>query len=585
MPAELPLVLSAIVLAASGLVLLLPARVRARQPAGIALVALATLLPIVLDPLVDPTRSTGRALWQWSALGGPTVQASYSLDPLAATTSALTIAFTGAAFANASRVTRRHPALQGLILAVGLVTIALVVTSDLVAAIVVLSAVSALTVLTLLAFAPAAATARAAAYLALGVQAWVLSALLISRHGSAGFAMGDLRAGALTPGALLAATVGGLLFAGLYPVVAWAIESDHDSVDPGPLGSLTTMPAGVAATVMVVRVLGASGVDPSRVPLPEVAPEIRLGLIVIVLLSVALAVGLSGRVPLRPIAVGAAAIVLIAALPTLGWAHLVLLAAILTALYAGVVSLAAPEHWETVRGDLALVVIWIGIGTGSPLGIAGGLLALFARAASALISSVWLVPDLEYIALAGGSAVFATGATAALFGASRANDPVVAALGLATALVVVIVELTQLARRSPPADVPASLTASSTVTILLLTVFGATLLVPLDAAVREHMTGPRTADGAQAVLITAIAAIAVILARAGRPLLPYLERIAGRSERVMRALDPVPIGVGSFRALEAATTRASAAFGAFETRAGVWLATLLIAALLVWAVH
>jgi hypothetical protein len=584
MPAELPLVPSAALLALGGLVLLLPAQIRWSRPLGVASIIAAALLPIALDPFVDPARSIGQALWQWSAIGGPTVQAAYHLDPLAAAAIALSIAFAGCASAAAARLPRRHPALSGLILAIGLVAIALVVTSDLVAAVVVLSALAALTALALLAFAPAAATARAAAYLAIGLQSWVLCALLISRHGSAGFGLDDLKPGAVTPGALLAATVGGLLFAGLYPVVAWMIEPEG-ALDPGPLGSLILMPAGISASLLVVRLLGASGAGAGSVPLPEVGPDVRLGLIVVILVSVALAVGLSGRIPLRPIAVGAVAIVLVAALPALGWAHLVLFATLLTAVYGGVVSLAWPDHWETIRSDLALVVLWIGVATASPLGVAGGLVALFARAGAALASSLWLEPDIEYIALAGGSAAFLVGALAGGLGASHATDPSVAMLGLAASAVIVVAELAQLARRSPAADVPVSLIASSTVVVLLLAALAAICAVPLEAIARDLMLTTRTLDGAQVVAIAASAAVAVILARAGRPVLPYLEAIAERSERAMAALDPVPIGVGVFRALEAATARSSIAFGAFEARAGVWLATLLIAALLVWAVR
>jgi hypothetical protein len=79
------------------------------------------------------------------------------------------------------------------------------------------------------------------------------------------------------------------------------------------------------------------------------------------------------------------------------------------------------------------------------------------------------------------------------------------------------------------------------------------------------------------------AAVAVVLARTVRPLLPYFEAAAERSGPAMRALDPAPIGVGAFRAIEAAATRSSVAFGIFERHAGVWLATVVIVGLLVWA--
>ncbi|MBU6423473.1 MAG: hypothetical protein KGQ88_05500, partial [Chloroflexi bacterium] len=383
MPAELPLVPSAIALAAGGLIVFLPERVRFARAIGIAMCVLGSVLPIALDALVDPTRAAGHALWEWSAIGGPAVQASYDVDPLAAIALALTVAFTGAALATARRLPRRHPALASLILAVGLVTIALVVTDDLVAATVVLAVVAALTVLALLAVAPEAATARAAGYLAVGLQAWILAALLVSTYGGGGYVIGELLPGAVTPGVLLAATVGGLLFAGLYPVVAWSIPKSGDASDPGPLGSLVLMPAGIGATLLVLRLLGRSGLPAGAIALPEVAPDLRLAAIVLVLLALAVAVGTSRRLPTRGIVVAAVITVFIAALPLIGWSRLVLAAAILTAAYAGAVSLAMSDQWETVRADLALVVLWVGIASGSPLGVAGGVVALAGRAAVA----------------------------------------------------------------------------------------------------------------------------------------------------------------------------------------------------------
>ena len=51
----------------------------------------------------------------------------------------------------------------------------------------------------------------------------------------------------------------------------------------------------------------------------------------------------------------------------------------------------------------------------------------------------------------------------------------------------------------------------------------------------------------------------------------------------MWAADPVPTGVATFKTLERAVTVASAGFAVFEQRAGVWLAAVLIVALLVWS--
>jgi hypothetical protein len=572
-------------LATSALLFFIPRGRRIAHRLGIASVVLGASLPIALDPLVDPTRATGRALWEWSAVGGPRIEASYHLDALSAVAVALVVAYAGAAFAVGARTERRHPALAALVLAVGLVTIALVVTDDLVAAIVVLAVLAALTVLALFAVAPAAATARAAGYLSIGLQGWVLAALLISRSGSATFLLGAVPQIAVSSGVVLAATLGALLFAGLYPVVAWSIEPRDGAGDPGPLGSLVLMPAGIGATLLLVRLIGASGLAPTDVALPELGIEVRLAAVVVVLLAVAVSVAMSATVPMRPIAVGVVAVVLLIALPFLGWAHLVLIAAILTAAYAGVVSLAIPDHWETVRSDLGLVAVWIAVATGAPLGIAGGIVALFARAAAALASSLWLVPHRDYVALVGGSAVFVAGAIVVGAGALTTGDLAIAALGVVGVALLVVLELAQVGRRFRVAEVPADLDLASAIAAFLLALLATLAIVPLEAALRAQLPRPEVVSAVHIGVIAVAAALAVVLARTVRPLLPYFEMVAERSGPAMRALDPAPIAVGAFRALEAATTRASTAFALFERRAGVWLATAVIVGLLVWAVR
>lgn len=586
MPAELPLVPSAVALACSALLFFLPRGGRAVRRLATLLVVVGAALPVVLAPLVDPTRAAGRALWHWSAVGGPTIEASYRLDALSAIALALVVAYGGAALATAARAERRHVALAALVLANALVTIALVVTDDLVAAIVVLAVVAVLTVLGLFAAAPAPATARAAGYLSIGLQAWVLAALLMSRSGSPTFVLGSVPHVAVTAGAILAATLGALLFAGLYPVVAWTVDEADASRDPGPIGSLVLMPAGIGATLLLVRLVGASGLATTDIALPELGVEARLAVVVLVLLTVALALAGSGRaVPVRPIAVGAVATALVAALPYLGWSHVVLLAAILTAGYAGVVSLALPDHWETVRSDLGLVAIWIAAATGSPLAIGGGIVALTARATASLASSLWLEPHRDYLAFVGGSAVFVVGAIVVAAGAVGAPDPAVAALAVAAATSLIVLELAQVGRRFRVADVPADLDVASATCAFLLALLATLAVVPLEAALRGYLPGPGAVSPAHLGAIAAGAAIAVVLARTVRPLLPYFELAAERSGPAMRALDPAPVAVGAFRAVEAAATHASVAFGLFERRAGVWLAAAVIVALLVWSVR
>lgn len=583
MPAELPLVPSAIALASGALLFFMPRRTRLAHRAAIALVALGAFLPIALEPLVDETRAIGRALWQWSAVGGPTIHASYRLDPLAKVALALTVLYAGAAMATASRVERRHPALAALVLAIGLITIALVVTDDLVAATVVLAVLGAATTLALFAVAPVGATARAAAYLSLGLQAWLLAALLMSRSGSPTFLLSAVPSAAVSAEVMLAATLGALLYSGLYPVVAWSVDDTDASRDLGPLGALVLMPSGIGATFLLIRLLGASDLATARIPLPDPSFEVRLAVVVLVLLAVAVSLAMSGGLPLRPITTGAVAIVLVAIMPYAGWAHAVLVAAILTVGYAGVVSLALPDHWETVRSDLALVAIWVAIATGSPLAIAGGVVALFARAAAAYATSLWLVPHRDYVALVGGSAVFLSGVIVIGAGALTGTEPVVTGLAVIAVAMLILLELAQVARRFRVADVPPDLDIASALSAFGLALLATIVAIPLEADLREHLPAPEAITSAHIAAIAIGAALSVVLARTVRPLLPYFEAVAERSGPAMRALDPAPLGVGLFRLIEQSATRASVAFATFERRAGVWLATAVIAAVLVWA--
>jgi hypothetical protein len=86
--------------------------------------------------------------------------------------------------------------------------------------------------------------------------------------------------------------------------------------------------------------------------------------------------------------------------------------------------------------------------------------------------------------------------------------------------------------------------------------------------------------------VTAIVAtLLVVAARAVRVLMPDLSALSARLETIVSVADPVPVAAASFRTLAGAATTFSAVFALFEERAGVWLALLLIATLLVWAVR
>src|SRR5438874_1175757 len=179
---------------------------------AIAAAIAASAAPLVLGAILDPARASGRALWEWSAAGGPTVRASYRFDGVGAIGVAVGSAYAAAGSFGAARTTPRHPLLPSAILALGLVFLALAVTDDLIAATVVLGVLGALTILATLAVAPLPATTRLAAYVAVGVQFFVLAALLVSRFGGASFRFDAIPASAVSPGAVLAASVGAALF-------------------------------------------------------------------------------------------------------------------------------------------------------------------------------------------------------------------------------------------------------------------------------------------------------------------------------------------------------------------------------------
>ena len=93
----------------------------------------------------------------------------------------------------------------------------------------------------------------------------------------------------------------------------------------------------------------------------------------------------------------------------------------------------------------------------------------------------------------------------------------------------------------------------------------------------------RGLDPLAAMVILVASTILVIGAGAIRPFVPDLEAVASGLQRLVYAADPVPAGAGAFRVLERAVTLASSGFSLFEQRAGVWLATIFIVALLVWS--
>lgn len=591
--AELPLIVSAAALASVALVLSFDHRdgPRIETIRGIAILlgAIGVLAPLVLTPLLDPARSSGHALWQWSAAGGPTVQASYRFDGTGAIGVAVGGAYTLAGLMGISRATRRHPMLPSAILAAGLVFIALAVTEDLIADTVVLGTLASITILAALAVAPLPATTRLAAYLAVGLQLFVLAALLVSRYGGASFRFDAIYPGAVSPDVVLASSAGAALFAGLYPFIPWRFRAQRRAAELEPLRGLVTMPVGIGALLVLLRLLDVTRADLTTIALPTLGPEWRAA----VALGSASALGVitwrRAAIPTRRFAIATFLVALAIAYPAIHWSHVILLAALLSVLYAATVSLAIPEEWSVVRYDVTLAAFWVGLALGTPTAIAGSLFILLADGATALAESVWTDPQRTSLVVTAGTTATMTGLIVVGAGALTAGD--VGAQGLAIACVVAIgaLVLVHVGRRLSDATAPIGLDSLAVVVALGATVLLALLAsVPLaDAAALGGR--PVAAGAANAPLllsaIVASAALLVVVARSMRPFVPDLGPFAERLRALIAIADPVPAGLAAFGALDSVASRAASTFAVFERRAGVWLATLLIVAILVWSVR
>ncbi|HEV2249726.1 MAG TPA: hypothetical protein VGT60_04385 [Candidatus Limnocylindria bacterium] len=586
--AELPLIASAGALALVALTLLLAPRSRLAASVAVVLSVAAVLAPLALATVIDPARAAGRALWEWSAAGGPTIQASYRFDGIAAIGVAVGAAYAGAGLFGVARAERRHPLLPSAILALGLVFFALVVTDDLIAGTVVLGVLASITILATLAVAPLPATTRLAAYLAVGVQFFVLAALLLSRFGGASFRFDAIPPGSVSPGAILAASIGAALFAGLYPFIPWRFRALRRGPELERLRGVITMPAGVAASLLLLRLLGTTRGDITSVGLPAVPVEWRALAALLALVPVGLAAWPAGRISGRHAAIAALVIALLAAYPALHWAHLILLAALLSALYAAAVSLALPEQWDVVRYDVTLAAFWIALAVGTPTSIAGGLFILVADAFVALAESIWTRGG--YVVVIAGSAATVTGLIVTGVGSLAATDAGALTLAIAGLLTIGALVLVHVGRRLDVVAVPLALDGLAAAAALgITTLIGLAVSVPLYQGVTTVFGRPFEPGIANTPLgfIAAIASatLLVVIARSLRPFMPDLAPFAARLRSIIAIADPVPAGHAAFAALDAIASRTTATFNLFEQRAGVWLATLLIIGVLVWSVR
>ena len=588
--AELPLICAAAALGLVALSLFLaPGSAAVRRIAVLFAIA-ATLTPVLLATLLDPARLAGRALWEWSAAGGPTVQASYRYDGIAAVAVAVGAAYGAAGLFASARATERHPLLPAAILAMGLVFFALAVTEDLIAGTVALGVLAAITILATLAVAPLPATTRLAAYLAVGIQFFVLAALLISRHGGASFRFDTIVPGAISPGSILAASIGAAFFAGLYPFIPWRFRSQPRAPALERLRGVVTMPAGVAATLLLLRLLGTTHDDVAAIALPELGLGPRLLVAAIAIAVVAVIARRRRRLPRRAVLIGGIIVLLLLVYPALHWAHLILVAALLSVLYAAVVSLALPEQWDVVRYDVTLAAFWIALAIGTPTAIAGGLFILAADAVTALAESVWQPPHGGFVLVIAGSAATVTGLVVIGAGSLGATERGAQALAVAALLAIAALVLVHVGRRIDLTEVPLALDGlAAAVAAGISALLGLLLAVPIYQGVtvtlgRQFAPFVATTPFAFPAAI-AIATLLVVVARSLRPFVPDLAPFAERLRRFMAVADPVPAGHAAFSALDAIASRTTATFNLFEQRAGVWLATILIIALLVWSVR
>jgi hypothetical protein len=583
--AELPLICSAAALCV--VVASLYKRVTAL---AIIASAVACAAPLVLITMMDPTQAAGRTLWEWSAVGGPAVQASYGFDGIAAIGVAVASAYAAAGSFGAFRAAQRHRLLPAAVLALGLVFSALAVTEDLIAGIVVLGVLAAITILATLAVAPLPATTRIAAYLAVGVQFFVLSALLLSRFGGASFRFDAIAPASISPGALVAASIGAALFAGLYPFIPWRFRAQLRRPELERLRGVITMPAGVGASLLLLRLLGATRGDVTSIALPNVPTEWRVIGIVLAVLPLALATWRTRRVPVRGTVVAAILVLMLAAYPTLHWSHLILVAALLSVFYAAAVSLAFTEQWAVVRYDVTLAAVWMSLAVGTPLSVAGGLFILAADGLVSLAESVWTPPSGRYMVVIAGSAASMTGLIVIGLGSLSAMDAGAQGLAIAGLVAIGTLVLIHVGRRLDVVSAPLTLDGLAAVAALgITTLLGLAISVPVYEGVTVAFGRPFDLGDVNApigfLIATASATFLVMIARSVRPFIPDLAPLAVRLRGVTAIADPVPAGHAAFAALDAVASRATSIFNLFEQRAGVWLATVLILAILVWSVR
>ena len=333
-----------------------------------------------------------------------------------------------------------------------------------------------------------------------------------------------------------------------------------------------------------MRFLGATSIDLSELGLPGIGPIPRGILAVVVLVGFVVRARLRKRPSRRLVIVTALGLVILGAYPMLHWSYVVLAAALLTVLYAAAVSLALPEQWEVTRHDVTLAIFWVALACGTPVALASGLVVFAAAAFGSVLESVWMPPHRGYIATVVTGTWMVVGILGVAIGAGAVPDPPTAIAAIAIAGCALILVLLQAGRRLALGEAPLDLEVAAAVAGLIASaLLGVLVEVPIADALKQIGRPLGPLDPLFAITALVIATVLVIAAGALRPFVPDLEAVASRLQRFVWAADPVPAGVSAFRVLERAVTLSSTGFGLFEQRAGVWLATILIVALLVWS--
>ena len=564
------------------------ALLRGRLPReiAIAIVTVFAVGPLAAVGRTELGQDTGRALWEWSAVGGAVVQAAYHIDPLAVTAATVVAIATGIALVASSRVAGVF--VPALLAALALVLIALVATTDVVVAALVAGTAAALAVAAALFVAPVGAAARLAALLAIGVECFIAAALLLARSGVASFDLDDVMPAAVSSGVVLAAVIGGALFAGLYPFVAWRYERAAAASAVARLRGLALFPTGVAASVFAFRVIATSGLRPDQIALPSLSVEMHAAVLAIVLVLAALAIRAAPRAAIPRRAVTAAVFVAAAlALPFLSVAHVMALLALLTIVYATVASTAVVEEWSVARFDVRLAVVWAAYASGSAPSLAAALFGLVATAFALVLETIPL-PKLPGAAIATSARLLnLVGPFLALAGVAFAPDPLAGALSGLVLAFAALLELGHAVREGGTHARDVGERAFSALVAVAI-VFVVSLVASLAAtSAAVDLLGPLPAEALDLVLVAlallAVALAVVVVALPGTIRARLGARGVGMLRRVLALTDPVPALALGYRALEAWSERIGAGFATFEDRAGIWLATALIALALLWA--